>query len=503
MKKHHLLLCIFSALGLLLLAVVYSALQEEITTIDKYTSAPRLPRIDPDYTGIVIPPNIAPLNFSLNEPGIEYQVEIYSTRGDSIKVSSTTPQIQIPPGLWKKVLAENRGRDIYFEIYVREMSGQWIRFNRITNTIAPDEIDGYLVYRLLKPLYNKYVDIGIYQRNLQNYDESAVLHNRNADHACLNCHTFLNNRPDPFILHTRSRHGLTMLLARNDTVTTVRTRTEFNSSPAAYSSWHPSGKLVGFSVNKVSLFFHTVGETRDVFDAASDLALYLIDSNTLTTTADISKPDYLETWPTWSPDGRFLYFSSAPQLPIERFEEVRYHLMRIGYDVDSGTWGDLETVLSADDTGLSITQPRLSPDGRFLLFCMADYGSFPIYLSSSDLYLMDLKSGQYRRLAINSERADTWHSWSSNSRWIVFSSKRRDGLLAKPYLSYVDEDGNAHKPILLPQEDPEFYGSFIKTYNLPELVKAPVQAELRDLGRAVLAPHFPLTAELDPRVQVQ
>jgi len=257
---------------------------------------------------------------------------------------------------------------------------------------------------------------------------------------------------------------------------------------------------VAFSVNKVSLFFHTVGETRDVFDAASDLAVYAVDANILTTTAAISRPDSAEVWPSWSPDGRHLYFASAPILPPERFREVRYSLMRIGYDVESGAWGQLETVLSAQDVGQSLTQPRLSPDGRYLLFTAAAYGSFPVYLESSDLYLMDLQSGAYERLDTNSDQADSWHCWSSNGRWFAFSSKRRNGLMARPFFSYFDEQGRAHKPFLLPQQDPAFYDSFIKTYNVPELITGPVAATSRQLGRAVVSPAHPVTARLDPRV---
>ena len=120
----------------------------------------------------------------------------------------------------------------------------------------------------------------------------------------------------------------------------------------------------------------------------------------------------------------------------------------------TGQWGHAETVLSAEQTGLSILLPRVSPDGRFLLFCMCRYGCFPVYQPSSDLYMMDLATGRYSRLAINSEYSESWHSWSSNSRWIAFSSKRQGGLFTRTYLSYVDDDGTAYKPFVLPQRDP-------------------------------------------------
>jgi hypothetical protein len=119
---------------------------------------------------------------------------------------------------------------------------------------------------------------------------------------------------------------------------------------------------------------------------------------------------------------------------------------------------------------------------------MAEYGNFPIYQPGADLYLMDLTTRRFERLDINSPKADTWHCWSSNGRWIVFSSKRRDGLFARPHFSWFDGQGHFSKPFILPQEDPEFYDSFIKTYNLPELIDEPISIPERDLGQAIMAP---------------
>ena len=134
---------------------------------------------------------------------------------------------------------------------------------------------------------------------------------------------------------------------------------------------------------------------------------------------------------------------------------------------------------------MSITEPRVSPDGEWVLFCMSDYGSFPVYQSSSDLYLLDLETREHHRLAINSPRSDSWHCWSANSRWIAFASKRRDGVFGRIYLSYIDESGHAHRPLLLPQEDPTFYDRLIKTYSVPELAPAPAPVHSRTLGRAI------------------
>jgi hypothetical protein len=250
---------------------------------------------------------------------------------------------------------------------------------------------------------------------------------------------------------------------------------------------------VAFSINKLRQPFHSARmEVRDAVDLDSALGIYNFDSKTVTSPPSISAPDRLETFPAWSADGRYLYFCSAPILwadrnatPPPHFDQVRYSLMRIAYDVEKNSWGNLETVLSGEKLGKSITQPRPSPDGRFLVFCMSDYSLFATFQPSADLYIMDLTTGSYERMDCNSEWSESWHSWSSNSRWLAFSSKRGDGLFAKAYISYIDKDGKAHKPLVLPQKNPAFYDSWIMLYQMPELTRDPFPIVGEKLAHAI------------------
>ena len=98
---------------------------------------------------------------------------------------------------------------------------------------------------------------------------------------------------------------------------------------------------------------------------------------------------------------------------------------------------------------------------------------------------MDLTTREYKKLDVNSEFSESWHSFSSNGRWIVFSSKRRGGLFTRSYISYVDPQGKAHKPFILPQKNPAFYDSVLDTYSVPELVTGPIEISKRELGRVI------------------
>jgi hypothetical protein len=472
--------------------ILIYALRDSKVEITQWHSVGRPADIHPDYNGTVLPPNIAPLNFLVQEAGSHYFVKIYSQRGKPIEIFSRSPKITIPQGAWHKLLNINREQQLNFDVFVKTEDEHWNRFEPITNRIANEPIDPYLVYRKIRPVYST-GETSIHQRNLQSYDDRPVLSSKSVRGVCINCHTFCKNRTDKMFLGTRSkRQGSFTVFVQDGRMFKLQTK-------FGYTCWHPSGKLAVYSVNKVRQFFHFArNQVRDVVDLDSALLYYDVDSKRVKTCPKFSAKDRLETFPTWSPDGRYLYFCSAPmlwtdrnKLPPDRYREVKYDLQRISYDPDRDQWGQLETVLSARDTGLSILQPKISPDGRWLIFCMCDYSCWASYRPSSDLYIMDLRAAiesgsyDYRRLDCNSDQSETWTSWSSNSRWIAFSSKKGNGLFTRTYLSYIDNDGNAHKPILLPEKDPEFFDSHLWTHSVPELVTEAVKVKGEKLASFV------------------
>jgi hypothetical protein len=448
-------------------------------------------RIRPDYTDLTIPPNIAPLNFTVLTPGRRYYVRVKGAAAwPRVEVLSRSPSIRLPQRAWRRLLRANTGGAIFLYICTVPAHGTYDIAGPVMLRIAKEPIDPYLVYRVIPPLYNFWGDIEIRERNLESFREKTVLHNRAASNACLNCHSFRSHQPDRMTLGVRSgKVGSSTVMVRDGKAEKVGTK-------FAYTAWHPSGQVVAYSVNQVHQFFHSAGaEVRDVVDLDSGLAYYDLRTQTAKTAPGINDDNRLETYPTWSPDGKYLYFCSAAfpwqnrsKIPPANYQECRYDLRRISYDVASDRWGEPETVLSSAETGKSILLPRVSPDGRFVLVCMCRYGCFPIYQPSSDLYMLDLKTGECRRLDINSPRSESWHSWSSNGRWIAFSSKRNDGLFTRTYLSYVDASGRAHKPFVVPQEDPAFYDSYLNTNTVPELIVSPVPVSARRLGNVVTSP---------------
>ncbi len=471
------------------------------------TNLERTANLKPDYSHITIPPNIAPLNFQIKEEGEDFLVRVSSAQGDAILVRDKNGVIQFPQDKWRDLLEQNRGNELQFELFIKQQS-EWLQFTLFRNRIAQEKIDPVLVYRLINPAFKYWNKMGIYQRNIETFDQSPVLINRMTEENCMNCHNFCWNDPQNMVFHMRSGKASGTYISVEGDFFKVSLKTDFNRG-GAYPSWHPNGNTIAFSVNDLTMFYHSTGENRDVLDRNSDVVVYHIDKNMISASPQIAAEDRMETFPCWSPDGQWLYFCSAP--PLETFinkesgdldyDKIRYNLKRARYNAETDTWGELETVIDAEAFEKSVIIPRLSSDGKFVLFCMSDYGSFPIYHKQSDLFMLDVATGDFAPLNINSDETDSFHCWSSNSRWIVFTSKRLDGILGRPFICYVDEQGRTEKAFVLPQKDPNFYDNFIINYNVPELAKHKIDVSAHALRNLAYDNENVVQATLDPRVK--
>jgi hypothetical protein len=446
------------------------------------TEIKREPLLIPDYSGITIPPNIAPLNFRINEKADRYLAKLHPQNGDIIAVATGNGKITIPFGKWKKLLQQCKGKEFFIEVFIKQ-EGHWMKFQPVINHVANDPIDSHLVYRLFDQGFLTWNEMGIYQRCLENFDESPVMLNNMSERNCMNCHSFCKNNSKTMLFHMRGKLPGTIIY-KNGKIEKVNTKTSQTISPGVYPAWHPDGRYVAFSVNHIAqAFYATVDSRREAIDTLSDLILYDTETNKISTCAAIASKNRFETFPTWSPDGRYLYFISAIALPPDKYKQIHYDLLRIAFDPRIHQFGSVDTIVSSSRMGLSVSFPRVSPDGKYLLFCMSGYGNFTIWHKDSDLYLMNLETNEITKPGINSDQAESYHAWSSTGRWIVFSSRRDDGLFTRLYFSYFDTNGKAWKPFLLPQKDPGFYETFLKSYNVPELITSAVDLNPRTLSK--------------------
>jgi len=402
----------------------------------------------------------------------------------------------LPTKKWKEILRLAKGNQLEVTVSVEEEGG-WSQYRSFTVFVAEEPVDPYLAYRLIEPGYELWNRMGIYQRDLESFSETAIMENKSTRHNCMNCHSFCMQDPEQMLFHMRGSVQATILV-KDGQVEKLNTKTDQTISPLVYPSWHPSGKYVAFSVNDTKQSFHSHDPNRiEVFDMESDVVVYDTEKHEIITSSLLSSKDDFETFPAFSPDGKRMFFCTANARPMPyEYDEVKYSLCSISFDPVSRTFGtEVDTLYHAGHAGQSVSFPRVSPDGKYLLYTLSGYGNFSIWHKDADLYMVDLTSGEHQALdLLNSDDVESYHSWSSNSRWVVFSSRRIDGLYTRPYVAYINEEGQPAKPFLLPQKDPGFYDRFMKSYNIPEFITGKVKDHRREIS---------LKAKKDPGINLR
>ena len=496
--RQHTLFIIFC---FLIIAVLGCKPKAEVPS--QFTEANTEASIYPDYTDIVIPPNIAPLNFIVRDSLATAFSCLLRGGGQELFAAATEDGIVKMDSIeWRALLNASKGCDVEVNVYAKRPDG-WVHFKPYKISVAEEPIDAFLSYRLIEPGYELYRQLGIYQRNLTNFEQVPVYENNreynDGENHCVNCHNYRMGSTESMVFHVRSNHGGTIIV-QNGKAHKIQLKDSTIITSGVYPSWHPTENLLAFSTNKTGQAFHVYyPEALEVMDERSDLLLYDVTKNEVSHI--IRTSDDLETFPCWSPDGRTLYYCTAkrnylldPSLPdslvtqqlLLKFDSIRYNLMSIPFDPKTRSFGNPQLEVNAVAEEKSISVPRVSPDGRYILYTKGDYGQFHIWHKSSDLWVKDLQTDScYALTEANSPDVDSFHSWSSNGRWFVFSSRRMDGNYTRPFIAYFDKQGRAHKAFVIPQEDPEWNILLLKSYNVPELSRDAVRISPKELHKCI------------------
>lgn len=472
---------------LIIMAVALFALTACREEVKDAVVVDALPPIFPDYTEVTIPVGIAPLNFNSAGESERIDVVVKGSRGGELHVQGDYAKFDADE--WHRLVEENQGGVLTCEVCIRN-DGCWKRYKDFSIYVSPYELKDYgLTYRKIAPGYEVYSQMGLYERDLGSYKERAIIENTEVPGMCVNCHTPNRTNPEQFVFHVRGAHGGT-LVQREGKMELLQAVNDSLRGSMVYPYWHPSGRYCAFSTNQTRQGFHVVRDERvEVFDLSSDVFVYDAVKHELLLDTLLNKSDYSENAPVFSPDGRTLYYMTALQQHYPTgFREQKYSLCSIGFDPENGTFGQqVDTLFDATKEGKSLTWPRPSYDGKYIMVTLADYGYFSIWHKESDLWLIDVKTGQMSPLeAANSDDADSFHNWSADSHWFVFTSRRENGLYSLLYLSCIDDNGQATKPFLLPQKNPKaYYDNSVYSYNTPDFTSRPVKLDAKAVARAV------------------
>lgn len=297
------------------------------------------------------------------------------------------------------------------------------------------------------------------------------------------------------MFHTRMQNPGTMIVSDGELIF-VNLKTDGMISAAAYNSWHPHLPIIAFSTDHTMQSFHTRDITKvEVMESASDLVIYDVKKNRVQVVLNDSTE--WELFPSWSPDGKYLYYCSAhyeyhqgyedTDELLKNYKQLQYNLYRLSFDADSMAFGEPELIYDARSKNRSAVQPRVSQDGRYVLFAEGPNGLFHIWHTSAEIEILDLQTGELLDTkAMNSSLPESYPSFSSNDRWIMFESRRDDGNYTRTYFAYFDKQGKVHKPFMMPAEDPEYFRLLLRSWSRPELMKEPVRITPRQFYEKIL-----------------
>jgi len=294
---------------------------------------------------------------------------------------------------------------------------------------------------------------------------------------CANCHSFSKNGPTLAmdVDYGNDKGSYAIALAKDTS----------NLKPENIISWSnfkaeegdptfgllsqisPSGKYILSTVKDLSVFVavdDNLAYSQLFFPIKGIIGIYDRETNTFAELQGANNPKYVQSNPIWSPDNKKVLFARTTSYINEKVKKYGNALLNINdvqefktgnkqfkfdiYSVDfnEGKGGTAQSLKNASFNEKSNYFPKYSPDGKWIVFCQAD--NFMLLQPDSKLYIMNADGTNNRMMNCNMGNMNSWHSWSPNGHWLVFSSKEQS-LYTRLYLTHIDEHGNDSPPILL------------------------------------------------------
>jgi tetratricopeptide (TPR) repeat protein len=492
-------------LQVILAAARVAAGAEAIAPAGAATAAPTL-RITYPADGTLFPPDsVAPTVVWTDETGRvdRWNVVVRDDTGaDVVTASVDTPRWRPSEDDWARIKQRSAERDA--ELVVagvdRTNPATTLSSSRVHLRTAKDPVGDALFYREVPlPFLTAVQDPSRIRWRYGTIDMQdgppIVLQNLPV---CGNCHSFADNGSalglDVDYGNDKGAYAI-MPVAKHMVMdeAKIMTWSDFKRADGELtfgllSRVSPTGRYVISTVKDRSVFvaMPDLMISQLFFPIKGILVVYDRETHTFAPLPGADDPQYVQTNAVWSHDGKYIVFARTKAYHAQRLEQqnsalvdekdvpeftvekqpFRYDLYRIPFN--DGKGGTPEPLRGASGDGMSNYFPKFSPDGKWIVFCKAK--SYMLLQPDSDLYIIPAEGGTARRLRYNTARMNSWHSWSSNSRWLVFSSKV-NGPYTQLFLTHIDENGNDTPPVLL-----ERFTSSDRAANIPEFVKLPGDA---------------------------
>jgi len=495
--------------------------QERSPTVYRARWQPRFLTVSYPPTGAVFPPNLCAPFVEWRDVHNDFWQVVLSVPGEETPRRFLTHKRRwrIPDDVWEAIRSNAGGPATSLRVLGVKRKGLWGRARETVHrskavafTVAKEPADNAVVYRLIDPPAIMSKTAPLYVRDLR--EKTPRLFWNDRGQYCANCHVFSSPDgqhgkmalPVRYLARKRSpTHRVYLALYDLDRKHGTKVLLPFAKQQSAFMSWSPDGTKLVMSANQEIVGYQPlVHETQSITLSTSDIAVYDAEAQDARRLPGASSPQRIEVYPCWRSDGQAVAYSTATVQ--SQPWTTHYDLALVDYN--NGNGGVPAYIRGASRNGKSNYYARFSPDGKWMSFTQSNCGS--LIKASSDIWIVPANAKtetmseivrrelaahapclagtmhaglmhpvaamqlaahavdhDARPLASNCPwAADSWHCWSRNSRWLLFVSKRDDGVFARIYLTYIDRDGNASPAVRLPIDDPDIW----KTFNVPEFV---------------------------------
>jgi tetratricopeptide (TPR) repeat protein len=461
------------------------------------------------FNETVFPPDIGPPTFRWQEaesPPDMWQITLrFQDSLPPVLAVVRRPEWSPDPSNWDSIKRRSREKPVHVDILALRSSipDKVVHHAHLSFSTSSDEVGAPIFYRDVNlPFVEAVKDPSAIRWRFGSISSTGpppvVLEHLPV---CGNCHSFSRdgrilgmdvdyaNSKGSYVITTTARE---MTLLPKEIITWDEYKREDGELTfGLLSQVSPDGQWVASTVKDKSVFVPrpNLAFSQLFFPLKGIIALYNRHTGKFQSLPGADDPQYVQTNPNWSPDGRYILFARAKAynltntaghgkvllLPEECREftrdgkPFRYDIYRIPFN--DGKGGTPEPLAGASGDDRSNYFPRYSPDGRWIVFCKAK--NYMLLQPDSELFVVPASGGQARRLRCNLPRMNSWHSWSPNSRWLVFSSKAFSDY-TQLFLTHIDDQGESTPPVLI-----ERFTATNRAANIPEFVNLPANGIVR------------------------